>query len=146
VVRKKLVSRKRLVAIVDDEKDITVLFRDALQRIKRISIFAFTNPLMALEHFTINKEQYVLVISDLRMPSLNGLELVKKIKDLNPLSRTILMTAFEIDDNLFQEYSKKEIINAFVQKPIRLDDLFVVVNNELHTYELQKNSRVDYNN
>ena len=146
MVRKKLVSRKRLVAIVDDEKDITVLFRDALQRIKGISIFAFTNPLMALEHFTINKEQYVLVISDLRMPSLNGLELVKKIKDLNPLSRTILMTAFEIDDKLFQEYSKKEIINAFLQKPIRLDDLFVVVNNQLHTYELQKNNRVDYNN
>jgi DNA-binding NtrC family response regulator len=146
VVRRKLANRKRLVAIVDDEKDITVLFRDALQRIKGISIFAFTNPLMALEHFTINKEQYVLVISDLRMPSLNGLELVKKIKDLNPLSRTILMTAFEIDDKLFQEYSKKEIINAFLQKPIRLDDLFVVVNNQLHTYELQKNSRFDYNN
>jgi two-component system response regulator (stage 0 sporulation protein F) len=146
VVRSKLANRKRLVAIVDDEKDITVLFRDALQRIKGISIFAFTNPLIALEHFTINKEQYVLVISDLRMPSLNGLELVKKIKDLNPLSRTILMTAFEIDDKLFQEYSKKEIINAFLQKPIRLDDLFVVVNNQLHTYELQKNSRVDYNN
>ena len=146
MVRRKLANRKRLVAIVDDEKDIIVLFRDALQRIKGISIFAFTNPLMALEHFTINKEQYVLVISDLRMPSLNGLELVKKIKDLNPLSRTILMTAFEIDDKLFQEYSKKEIINAFLQKPIRLDDLFVVVNNQLHTYELQKNSRVDYNN
>ena len=146
MVRRKLANRKRLVAIVDDEKDITVLFRDALRRIKGISIFAFTNPLMALEHFTINKEQYVLVISDLRMPSLNGLELVKKIKDLNPLSRTILMTAFEIDDKLFQEYSKKEIINAFLQKPIRLDDLFVVVNNQLHTYELQKNSRVDYNN
>ena len=146
MVRRKLANRKRLVAIVDDEKDITVLFRDALQRIKGISIFAFTNPLIALEHFTINKEQYVLVISDLRMPSLNGLELVKKIKDLNPLSRTILMTAFEIDDKLFQEYSKKEIINAFLQKPIRLDDLFVVVNNQLHTYELQKNSRVDYNN
>jgi two-component system response regulator (stage 0 sporulation protein F) len=146
MVRRKLANRKRLVAIVDDEKDITVLFRDALQRIKGISIFAFTNPLMALEHFTINKEQYVLVISDLRMPSLNGLELVKKIKDLNPLSRTIPMTAFEIDDKLFQEYSKKEIINAFLQKPIRIDDLFVVVNNQLHTYELQKNSRVDYNN
>ena len=146
MVRRKLANRKRLVAIVDDEKDITVLFRDALQRIKGISIFAFTNPLMALEHFTINKEQYVLVISDLRMPSLNGLELVKKIKDLNTLSRTILMTAFEIDDKLFQEYSKKEIINAFLQKPIRIDDLFVVVNNQLHTYELQKNSRDDYNN
>jgi CheY-like chemotaxis protein len=90
VVRRKLANRKRLVAIVDDEKDIIVLFRDALQRIKGISIFAFTNPLMALEHFTINKEQYVLVISDLRMPSLNGLELVKKIKDLNPCQERYL--------------------------------------------------------
>jgi DNA-binding NtrC family response regulator len=144
VVRRKLVTR-RLVAIVDDERDITVLFRDALQRIKGISIFAFTDPLMALEHFTINKEQYVLVISDLRMPGLDGIKLVKKIKDLNPFSKTILMTAFEIDDKLFQEYSKKEIINGFLQKPIRLDDLFVEVINQLHSYELQKNGRVDYN-
>jgi two-component system response regulator (stage 0 sporulation protein F) len=144
VVRRKLVTR-RLVAIVDDERDITVLSRDALQRIKGISIFAFTDPLMALEHFTINKEQYVLVISDLRMPGLDGIKLVKKIKDLNPFSKTILMTAFEIDDKLFQEYSKKEIINGFLQKPIRLDDLFVEVINQLHSYELQKNGRVDYN-
>jgi two-component system response regulator (stage 0 sporulation protein F) len=145
VVRRKLVTR-RLVAIVDDERDITVLSRDALQRIKGISIFAFTDPLMALEHFTINKEQYVLVISDLRMPGLDGMKLVKKIKDLNPFSKTILMTAFEIDDKLFQEYSKKEIINGFLQKPIRLDDLFVEVINQLHSYELQKkwSSRLQY--
>jgi DNA-binding NtrC family response regulator len=138
VGRKGVVTRRRLVAIVDDEKDITVLFRDALQRVKGISIFTFTDPVAALEHFTINKEHYVLVISDLRMPGLNGMELIKKIKDVNPFSRTILMTAFEIDDKLFQEYSKKEIINGFLQKPIRLDDLFVEVNNQLDTYKLQK--------
>lgn len=136
--RKGVVTRRRLVAIVDDEKDITVLFRDALQRVKGISIFTFTDPVAALEHFTINKEHYVLVISDLRMPGLNGMELIKKIKDVNPFSRTILMTAFEIDDKLFQEYSQKEIINGFLQKPIRLDDLFVEVNNQLNTYQLQK--------
>jgi DNA-binding NtrC family response regulator len=138
VGRKGVVTRRRLVAIVDDEKDITVLFRDALQRVKGISIFTFTDPVAALEHFTINKEHYVLVISDLRMPGLNGMELIKKIKDVNPFSRTILMTAFEIDDKLFQEYSQKEIINGFLQKPIRLDDLFVEVNNQLDTYQLQK--------
>jgi DNA-binding NtrC family response regulator len=138
VGRKGVVTRRRLVAIVDDEKDITVLFRDALQRVKGISIFTFTDPVAALEHFTINKEHYVLVISDLRMPGLNGMELIKKIKDVNPFSRTILMTAFEIDDKLFQEYSQKEIINGFLQKPIRLDDLFVEVNNQLNTYQLQK--------
>ncbi len=138
--RKGAVTSKRLVAIVDDENDITVLFRDALQRIAGISIFTFTDPKLALEHFTINKAQYVLVISDLRMPGINGMELIKKIKDTNPISRTILMTAFEIDDKLFQEYSKKKIINGFLQKPIRLDDLFTEVNKQLHSYELQKNS------
>lgn len=99
--RKGAVTSKRLVAIVDDENDINVLFRDALQRIAGISIFTFTDPKLALEHFTINKAQYVLVISDLRMPGINGMELIKKIKDTNPFSRTILMTAFEIDDKLF---------------------------------------------
>lgn len=57
------------------------------------------------------------------MPGLNGMELIKKTKELNPFVRTILMTAFEIDDNLFQEYTKKEIINAFLQKPIKLQEL-----------------------
>ena len=48
------------------------------------------------------------------------------------------MTAFTINDNLFQEFTKKELINGWLQKPIRLDDLRAEVNNHLHTYELQK--------
>jgi hypothetical protein len=46
--------------------------------------------------------------------------LLKAVKDLNPLARTNLMTAYEIDDNLIQEYSKKGIINSFLKKPIEL--------------------------
>jgi DNA-binding NtrC family response regulator len=95
------VASKRLVAIVDDERDITVLFRDALETIKGISIFTFTNPIMALEHFKINRKDYVLIVSDLRMPGINGIELLKGTKELNPLVRTVLMTAFEFDDELF---------------------------------------------
>jgi hypothetical protein len=48
------------------------------------------------------------------------------------------MTAFTINDNLFQEYARKKLINGFLQKPIRLDDLRAEVNNQLHTNELQK--------
>jgi two-component system response regulator (stage 0 sporulation protein F) len=133
-----LISKKRLVGIVDDEEDITGLFRDALGVINGITIFTFTDPLLALEHITINKERYLLVISDLRIPGLNGMELIKKLKNMNPLLRTILMTAFESNDELFQEYTKKQIINGYFQKPIRLDNLREEVNNQIHFYELQK--------
>ncbi|HEX5573798.1 MAG TPA: response regulator [Nitrososphaeraceae archaeon] len=132
------ISKSKLVAIVDDEDDIAKLFLDALGTINGITIFAFTDPVMALEHFKLNKENYVLVISDLRMPGLTGTELIEELKKSNRFIRTILMTAFTINDNLFQEFTKKELINGFLQKPIRLDDLRAEVNNQLHTYELQK--------
>jgi hypothetical protein len=48
------------------------------------------------------------------------------------------MTAFESNDELFQEYTKKQIINGFFQKPIRLHNLRDEVNNQIHIYELQK--------
>ena len=131
-------TRHRLIAIVDDELDIARLFHDALQRIEGFSVFAFTEPKTALEHFAINRDTYVLIISDLRMPSINGMELIKNIKELNPFVRTILMTAYAIKDELFQEYVKQEIINGFLQKPIHLEDLYAEVNSQLHTYELQK--------
>lgn len=132
------VSKSKLVAIVDDEDDIVQLFRDALGSINDITVFTFTDPVMALEHFKINKENYVLVLSDLRMPGLTGTELIKELKRTNQFVRTILMTAFATNDGLFQEYTKKELINGFLQKPIRIDDLRAEVNNQLQTYQLQK--------
>jgi DNA-binding NtrC family response regulator len=134
------VVKKRLIAIVDDEPDILKLFQDFLSRIKGISIFTFTDPLMALEHVRVNKDEYVLVISDLRMPNLDGLELVKVIKDLNPLVRTILMTAFATKDDLFQDYARQEIINNFLQKPVLLADLYEQVIKELRIYYILKKS------
>jgi two-component system response regulator (stage 0 sporulation protein F) len=133
-----LAYKKGLIGVVDDELDIAQLFRDALQTTNGFTIFAFTDPTVAFEHFALNREDYTLIISDLRMPSINGMELIKKIKELNPYIRTILMTAFAIKDDLFQEYARMELINGFLQKPIHLGDLCVEVNNQLHTYELEK--------
>ena len=126
------------MAIVDDEDDIVNLFRDVLGTINGITVFTFTDPVMALEHFKINKENYVLVLSDLRMPGLTGMELIKSLKNMNRFVRTILMTAFTINDDLFKEYAKKDLIDGFLQKPIHLDDLRAEVNYQLHTYESQR--------
>jgi len=86
-------------------------------------VFKFTDPLIALEHILLNKSKYILIISDFRMPGLNGIEFIKKVKDLNPRIRTLFMTAFEMTDNLFSQYIKQEVINGFLQKPISIKDL-----------------------
>jgi len=119
------------------------LFRDCLKGINEILIFTFTDPLIALEHIRTNKDTYFLVISDLRMPSLSGIELLKKVKKENPLVRTLLMTAFELDDKLFQEYTKADIINDFLQKPIRLKDLRSIVVKHLTTYKRSLKDQMD---
>jgi DNA-binding NtrC family response regulator len=121
----------RIVSIVDDELDSALLFCDALRTINGIQVFKFTDPILALEHLKTNAKDYMLIISDLRMPVINGLQLLKTVKDLNPLIRTILMTAFQIDDSLLQEYTTKRIINGFLQKPIDLRQLLTEVNKQM---------------
>ena len=131
-------KNNRMVVIVDDDLEITLLFREALKDISRVKIFTFTDPVLALEHFQVNEYAYVLVISDFKMPGLNGMEFLKKIKALNPFVRTILMTAFEIEDKIFRDYTKNKIIDAFLQKPIGMHDLIKEVDTQLHSYENQK--------
>ena len=74
------------------------LFHDALRSINGITVFTFTNPILALEHFQMNEFAYVLVISDFKIPRLNGMDLLRKMKELKKYVRTVLMTAFEIED------------------------------------------------
>ena len=107
-----------------------------MKGIEGISIFTFTDPRAALKHFQKNKGDYALVISDFRMPRLNGTKLLKKMKDANEYVRTILMTAYDIEDATLRDYTKKEIISAFFQKPIRLTDLIKVVRSELDSHEM----------
>ncbi len=133
-----LAPTSKYISIIDDEHDIKELFRDALKALPGLSIFTFSDPIIALEHFKTNQRFYALVISDLRMPVVNGFQLLKTAKDLNPEVRTVLMTAFDVEDKLFQDYTKKEIINCIVQKPIALETLVQEVSGQLHSYEMQK--------
>lgn len=127
-----------MVAIIDDDPDISKLFTDALAKTKGASIFSFTDPTLALEHIGIKKHSYVLVMSDLRMPGMDGMDLLKAVKNLNPHLRTILVTAFELDEIIFKEFVRRKVINGFLQNPIHLHDLHGEVSHQLHLYELQK--------
>jgi DNA-binding NtrC family response regulator len=131
----------RIVSIVDDELDITQLYQDAIYgHINGISVVCFNNPVTALEHFIENKKDYALVISDLRMPNLNGLDLLSKIKMLNPNVRTILVSAYEVkEDKVFQKYMKDGTIDLFIEKPIPIDWLRQKVREQVEAYDKRMN-------
>ena len=132
-------ANNRIVSIIDDDPSTTLFFREALKEFTGITVVDFTDPILALEHFQKYDYAYVLVISDYKMAALNGMEFLKKIKEYNRFVRTILITAaFRINDNLLQEYTKKKIIDGFVQKPIGLHDFIKEVDTQLQAYEMQK--------
>ena len=108
------------VAVIDDEMDLAYLFKDALSQIDGIQVFVFSDPNLALEHFQINLQHYRLVITDHRMPGMAGIELLEKIKAINPAVTRILMSAFEIQDEQFQ---KRNCVDKFLQKPILMSNL-----------------------
>jgi DNA-binding NtrC family response regulator len=87
---------------------------------------------MAIQHFTEHRENYVLVISDLRMPGLNGLELLKKVKTSNPKVRTILMSAYNFEEDiLFLKYMEEGIIDTTIEKPVTMNILYERVRDQL---------------
>jgi DNA-binding NtrC family response regulator len=126
-------SNNRIVSIVDDDVSTATFFHEALrQNIDGISVLSFIDPIKAFEHFTENKEKYALVISDLRMPGQNGLELLKKVKTSSPKVRTILMSAYNFDEEeLFQQYMKEAVINSTIEKPVTMNRLYQRVREQL---------------
>jgi FixJ family two-component response regulator len=69
------------VMIVDDEFDIVSTLKQGLEK-KGFQAFGFTEPSLALEHFRLNLNKYGVLISDLRMPGMNGFDLSNKLKRL----------------------------------------------------------------
>jgi DNA-binding NtrC family response regulator len=115
------------IILVDDELDIAMVLEQGLERLG-FRVFGLTDPLLALEHFQINSDQYGLVISDLRMPVMNGYEFIKNIKKIKPEVIVFLMTAFEINDNEFRRVLQTVNIDEFIQKPISFKELTRIVN------------------
>ena len=131
-------ENKQIISIVDDEEDISTLFRLAIdENIEGYDVISFNDPIFALEHFIENASSYALVISDLRMSGLNGLELLKKVKEANSSVRTILMSGYNFDEvKSYQDYMELGVIDSTIEKPITIQRLMHRVRGELQIYQL----------
>jgi DNA-binding NtrC family response regulator len=126
-------TNNNIVSIVEDEPDIKTLFYEVLSdALNGFSVVKFCDSVIALEHFRNNKENYILVIADWKMPKLDGVELLSRIKKLNPQVRSMLISAYEIENHPnFQRYIEEGIIDKFIQKPVAMDYLCQEVNKQI---------------
>jgi DNA-binding NtrC family response regulator len=98
-----MVTEKPLILLVDDESDSLAYLFDLLHN-EGYRVQPTSNPFDALE--TVIKQHPTLVISDLRMPDLDGLELLERVKKISPRTRVILLTAYG-DWKLYQDVLRK---------------------------------------
>ena len=108
--------------VIDDDPDIVYVLKHGLQK-NGFLVDAFTNPEEALRSFESNPHDLCLVVSDVRMPGLSGIQLARKVKQINPDIKVVLMTAFEIRDTEFSKVFPSTQVDGFVQKPIGIKEL-----------------------
>ncbi len=134
------------ILIVDDQRDIADLVKILLQK-EGYDVHEFYDPFLALEYFRENFKNFALVIADVRMPGMSGIELVSKIKEIEQDIIAILISAFE-KDTIENEIKRCNIeIAEIFQKPILLKKLRLCVNGHIKNTDIKKeeqeNQRID---
>ncbi len=114
-------GKKYRVMIVDDEQDITTIFRIGLES-NQFIVTTFNDPLEALSKF--KPGLYDLLILDIRMPGMNGFELYHKIRDIDDKVKVCFLTAFEEARGEFKRsFPFLEETKCYLKKPIAVQDL-----------------------
>lgn len=107
------------IMVVDDEQATLAMTSEYLKKWK-YQTDTFTDPIEALMHFEKNSAHYPLVLMDIRMPDMGGLELARKMLRVKPDVKIILMTAFEITANELERGLPSIKYEQVLQEPFPL--------------------------
>lgn len=88
------------IAIIDDENLILETLKKYLSRKGLLYIDTYDNPLNALNH--VKSGKYDLIICDIMMPQMNGIDLLRQVKKLKPSQKFIMITAFSTEEKIIQ--------------------------------------------
>ena len=111
-------SSSRTVLIVEDDVDLASLYKSIFQK-TGFNAISFTDPLLAFDHFKSNPYFYNLVLTDLRMPGMSGIDLAKEIRNIRNGIVIWLVTAFMIEDFLHDHNFKIARFDMVLEKPIK---------------------------
>jgi len=125
------VEEKRLskvVLIVDDDPDMTSVFGLGLQD-EGFEVYTFNDPLVALSQFRPNF--YDLLLVDINMPKMNGIDLSRRLLELDSNVKICFITAGEANIEVLRELYPTRGIGCFIKKPVTMDQLVRRVKAEL---------------
>ena len=111
-------SKPYSIVVVDDNDTMRLGMAESMRR-EGYSVFEFTDGLAALEHLKENKAD--LLITDLRMEPMNGIELLEKVKTNNPLIEALLVSAYGTVDDAVKAMQLGAV--DFLTKPFSTDEL-----------------------
>ena len=120
------------IMVVDDEKDILSIIKRGLESKNRFQVETFIDAENALELFKKKPNDYYdLVLTDIRMPKINGFELYRRIKETNPNMKIVFITAFEINKDEFTKVIPSVDVLDFISKPVSMATLINKLNSIL---------------
>ena len=124
------------IVIVDDEPDMLMLLKIILTEKTDYQVLTTSDPNQALEWCRENHAD--LLISDLRMPKIGGIELLKMVKELDPNLALIIITAFGTVESAVEAMR----YNAFdyITKPFRKEQILTTVEKALRWRNAQRSA------
>ncbi|HZB64982.1 MAG TPA: response regulator [Nitrososphaeraceae archaeon] len=121
------------IMVVDDERDILSIVKRGLESKNRFQVETFIDAESALESLKENSgDYYDLVLTDIRMPKINGFELYRRIKESNPHMKIVFITAFEINKEEFSKVIPSVDVIDFISKPVSMSTLITKLNSILN--------------
>lgn len=116
------------IAIIDDEKDLLFVYKKALE-LQGLKVVTFDDSSVALNDLKAPNKKYCMAIVDIRMPKVNGYQLINEIKDIDPFIKTILMTAYDVSELEVQcNLHSGVAFDGILHKPFSLVNLINTVN------------------
>ena len=123
------------IMLVDDEKDILSTVKRGLESNNTFKVDTFPSGEAALQAFESHPENYYdLVITDIRMPKMNGFELYRGIKEKNQSMKIAFITAFEINKEEFNKVMPSVNVIDFISKPVSISNLITKLKTMLTSY------------
>ncbi len=104
-------TKQETIVIIDDENDILLMLEKHLTR-EGYKVQTFNNPVVALS--SLPKETD-LILLDIMMPQMNGLDALPKLLEKNPKSKVLMMTAYSTLDKVLNAH--RYGANDYIMKP-----------------------------
>ena len=117
-----MVDLGRTVMVVDDDRDIVMVTSKGLEH-AGYQVHGFSDPVRALQHVESGCDKCTVIVSDIKMPEMTGFQLVRRVKDLRPDIKVVLMTAFDVNKAEFEAVFPSTPVDRVIRKPFVISEL-----------------------